>query len=58
MAHKVEIEIGKEVYWHDPDDGACSCHGTIVDIREDGTVVLGTEDGGITEALPEELDEP
>jgi hypothetical protein len=60
---KYPFKVGERVRWEDPDDGTCSCVGTIVEITQcdedfitDGDVIIIRQDsGGIVEALPCEL---
>lgn len=57
------LTLGDEVEWDDPDNGLCSCKGTIIEIvspsglveGHDTVVVLETESGGTTEVFVHEL---
>lgn len=51
-----QLRNGDEVFWTDPDDGACSRHITIQTITINGEVVCITgKDGSYLECLAEEL---
>jgi hypothetical protein len=39
-----DLRAGDEVYWNDPDEGACSGHGTFVKYRADGVAVIKKDD--------------
>ncbi len=50
------MDIGAEVYWNDPDDGACSGWYIIQSIKNNDTVVLTNESGeSMTEVHISEL---
>jgi hypothetical protein len=49
--------VGSEVYWNDPDDGACSRHATIKEVKflsSDGNTTYVIDDG--TEVFEYELE--
>jgi hypothetical protein len=56
---------GDRVFWHDPDEEACSGPGTIVDVQadedevvfQDSIVHLKMDDGGEVECFPHELED-
>ena len=51
-----DLHSGDEVYWEDPDDGACSRVLTIQSIYYCGNVVTITEpDGSVLECFAREL---
>ena len=50
-----ELHIGQRVRWNDPDEGMCSCDGTVVALREDGTVDLRKNDGGEVSGFAHEI---
>jgi hypothetical protein len=50
------LKPGQEVFWKDPDDGACSKYLTIKEIEvRDDMVRITDEDGEYLECLPSEL---
>lgn len=55
------IYPGAEVFWNDPDEGACSCHATVHKLHgegpleDDSVVVLRRQDGTTFEAMAGEL---
>jgi len=50
------LDNGDEVYWNDPDDGACSRYITIQTVTIHGDVVRITgKDGCVLECFAEEL---
>jgi len=51
-------QIGREVYWNDPDDGKCSCKCRIAGFGEDGEYLLTPADGsgGRIECFGRELE--
>jgi hypothetical protein len=51
-----KLHAGDQVYWNDPDDGACSRVLTIQAIQVDGNVAAITEpDGSVVECFAREL---
>ncbi len=51
-----QLHNGDEVFWNDPDDGACSRHITIQAIAVSGEVVVITgKDGSDLECFAHEL---
>lgn len=56
MREAKKLHTGDEVYWTDPDEGACSRYITIQTITFHGDVVRITgKDGCSLECFPEEL---
>jgi len=53
--HDLELHVGAEVYWNDPDDGVCSGFYEIVEFRNDIYVLLKNEAGSETEVFIHEL---
>ena len=50
-------QVGGEVYWNDPDDGACSRYGTIKEVKflsSGGSTIYVLNDG--TEVFEHELE--
>jgi hypothetical protein len=39
-----DLRAGDEVYWNDPDEGACSGHGVFVRYHADGVAVIRKDD--------------
>jgi hypothetical protein len=39
-----DLRAGDEVYWNDPDEGACSGHGVFVRYDSDGVAVIRKDD--------------
>jgi hypothetical protein len=48
------MKKGQRVHWEDPDDGACSCDGTVAEVKGD-VVVVQQDKGGVVEAFRKEL---
>ena len=40
----INLMVGDEVYWNDPDEGACSGHGVFVRYDSDGVAVIRKDD--------------
>ena len=40
----INLLVGDEVYWNDPDEGTCSGHGTFVRYHADGVAVIRKDD--------------
>ncbi len=58
MTHNevAKLHTGDEVYWNDPDNGACSRPIKIGDVWVEGEVVLIRENNGeVLSCFPEEL---
>ena len=55
----MNLEIGFEVYWNDPDEGVCSGYGTIVDKHgrngKHQIYILKMDNGEEVEAFKHEL---
>lgn len=43
------------VFWHDPDDGACSGVRKVLEVREDIVILTDLEGNSITATLPNEV---
>ena len=56
VAEAKKLATGDQVFWTDPDDGACSRHYTILAIEVVGNVVTIEEpDGSVLECFAREL---
>ena len=51
---ELDLRVGDEVYWTDPDEGTCSGYGKIVKINGE-VFTLRMNSGGETEAFRHEL---
>ena len=40
----INLLLGDEVYWNDPDEGTCSGHGTFVRHLDDGAAIIRKDD--------------
>ena len=57
VKNEPKYPVGSEVYWNDPDDGACSRHVTIKEVKflsSDGNTIYMIDDG--TEVFEYELE--
>lgn len=53
----MEYEVGKCIYWNDPDDGICSGVYVVIEIIDDETLLVQNAEGSEVEILISEIEE-